>query len=103
MLFALLFKHFPTLPATCHTPYFTNVCLIKDLEALQDKEINFSLFMYVIFIQLCQRVPEHKVQNSVPGPEEPEAVTSPARRSSEELRDPDILCSCLIISSRKLK
>ena len=51
VLFALLFKHFPTIPATCHTPYFTNVCLIKDLEASQDKEINFSLFMYVIFIQ----------------------------------------------------
>jgi hypothetical protein len=42
-------------------------------------------------------------KNMIPDADEPPAVTLPARRSSEELRDSDVLCSCLIMTKRKLK
>lgn len=49
------------------------------------------------------KLPAEKFPNSVPGPEEPAAVTLPARRSSDEFCDSDILCSCLIMTNRKFK
>jgi hypothetical protein len=50
-----------------------------------------------------EKLPEENFPNSVPGPEDPAAVTLPARRSSDEFHDSDILCSCLIMTNRKLK
>jgi len=50
-----------------------------------------------------EKPPEENFPNSVPGPEDPAAVTPPARRSSDEFCDSDILCSCLIMTNRKLK
>lgn len=56
-------------------------------------------YLYVKY----EKLSEEKFQNSVPGPEEPAAVMLPARRSSDEFRDSDSLCSCLIMTNRKLK
>ena len=50
-----------------------------------------------------EKLPEEKFPNNVPGPEEPAAVMLPARRSSDEFCDSDILCSCLIMTNRKFK
>jgi len=50
-----------------------------------------------------EKLPEEKSPDSVPGPEEPAAVTLLARRSSDVFCDSDVLCSCLIMTNRKLK
>jgi hypothetical protein len=65
---------------------------------------NKSLTLHTSYLYIKHvKLPEGKFPNSVPGPEEPAAVTLPARRSSDEFRDSDILCSCLIMTNRKLK
>jgi hypothetical protein len=61
--------------------------------------MNHASYLYIRY----EKLSEGKFHNTVPGPEEPAAVTLPARRSSDEFRDSDILCSCLIMTNRKLK